>query len=1022
MTIKLEKAVLEFSTEGTTEFTRDLAKVEKAADQVQTSLADTAKAAKPVGDELTRLADRLKAGAIPAATRYLEILKRQEDVQALTSAEQKRANTVLQEAIAKYQALGRTVPPALQQMGTALKQTVAQQEAAARAVREQASAQTGFQSALSSTTRLLGAFGVSVSVGALVQFTKGVIDTAAEIGDVATKLDISVEAAQRFRWAARQSGADFEHIGGSIAFMNRALAGGDTSTVGALRDAGLAFDYVRALRPEQAFRAIADAIARIPDPMRQAQVAAELFGTRAGTELLPMIRDGALGAADGMAVMSEETVTGLKDAQQAWQDFGDVTTVVTAASIGQVLELVDLVGDLVFASKSLTALAFASLRPETFAALFQLSRMDEARAARLRTQPAKGAREPEHGSDVQEVGGFSSIFAPIVRSRVSKTAAERDADAKALADAAKALTALKASLSGADLQQEVQRLAQAVTALGGAAGIAPAKLQGLRKQLDDLAASGVKLPPILEQIRTQFAVRWGQAAPLGDVFASLAALPNDLAFVVDFGITDEQKWKQFTAFWEGVQAQPNEVDFTVDFGITDEQKWKNFTAFWDGVQAQVPTKAPSFLASAFDQVIADFPRKLSTALLAGQGPRQAFRALAADFGASIGSQLGTNLAKHVSKDGMLAKALPGLMGSAFSLVMVGIEKLVQVGQNTTKKMREEFAKSQGFGNLDKLYDELRGLGAAGQQLANIGLNVIGKKDTAAQLKWQQDVLDLLGRQKEEVDSLTPSWEELTEAYERYGVAVDARGKGTQQEQLAAQAKDAVLWFKKFMGAGGNFHGVLAGMSDELQGMVTQALRFGLEIPEAMRPMLDGLLEMGLLTDENGQRLQDLSRISFSRTLQESFQSLIDKLDEFIARLAFGLPNAAKYGLNQLTLAAQDVTAAPRMPVAYDLPAPLPALVPSFDTGTGGRYLAADTLAQLHADEAVVPRRDTGGIAGDIAAAIRPHLAAGGGETHVHLYLDGQQITETVVRRVEQNDSAGAPSSHRMRMRRAMGTA
>jgi len=180
---------------------------------------------------------------------------------------------------------------------------------------------------------LAGAFGVGLSVNALKNYAIGVIETGAAIGDMSQKLGISAEAVQRFGYAADQSGASIQTVDRAIKSMNENLAEGSTSTIAALNAAGLEFDTIRRMAPEDAFIAIGDAVAGIEDPMVRAQVATELFG-KAGQELIPTFLAGIEQIGAATKVMSDETVERLKAAQDAWSRFGNSVTVYSGEAIG----------------------------------------------------------------------------------------------------------------------------------------------------------------------------------------------------------------------------------------------------------------------------------------------------------------------------------------------------------------------------------------------------------------------------------------------------------------------------------------------------------------------------------------------------------------------------------------------------------------------------------------------------------------------------------------------------------------
>jgi hypothetical protein len=180
---------------------------------------------------------------------------------------------------------------------------------------------------------LAGAFGIAFSVNSIKNFAIGVIETGAAVGDMAQKLGISAEAVQRFGYAADQSGASIQTVDRAIKAMNENLAQGSTSTIAALTAAGLEFDNIRRMAPEDAFVAIGDAVAGIEDPMTRAQVATELFG-KAGQELIPTFLAGIEQVGAATKVMSDDTVERLKAAQDAWSRFGNSVTVYSGEAIG----------------------------------------------------------------------------------------------------------------------------------------------------------------------------------------------------------------------------------------------------------------------------------------------------------------------------------------------------------------------------------------------------------------------------------------------------------------------------------------------------------------------------------------------------------------------------------------------------------------------------------------------------------------------------------------------------------------
>ena len=121
----------------------------------------------------------------------------------------------------------------------------------------------------------------------------------AELARLAEKAGTTVEAISALGYAARRCGVDTGRLAMGIRRMQVAIAGaaqGMPLAGKALASIGASVEDLAKLRPEEQFRYLADRIAAVPNPTLRAAAAVKIFG-KSGTELLPLLNQGAAGIA-----------------------------------------------------------------------------------------------------------------------------------------------------------------------------------------------------------------------------------------------------------------------------------------------------------------------------------------------------------------------------------------------------------------------------------------------------------------------------------------------------------------------------------------------------------------------------------------------------------------------------------------------------------------------------------------------------------------------------------------------------
>lgn len=354
--------------------------------------------------------------------------------------------------------------------------------------------------------------------------------------------------------------------------------------------------------------------------------------------------------------------------------------------------------------------------------------------------------------------------------------------------------------------------------------------------------------------------------------------------------------------------------------------------------------------------------------------------------------------------------LGGPIGAGVGAVAGLIGGLIGGSRNNALAGRQQFAEELGFRDQDALFAALEAGGASNaDELRHRALNVIGRKDSAANERWMQDVLQAFGeierkaaelagkfqelsaatadyggkapahlqpmiasllesnRLTEEQRALLltlqgePGWEAQEAKAKQYGIELAALGPQFQQSKLNDLAVQYAADFQFLREAGADVNGVLLGMKDEVQGVVDTALQFGTTVPENMREMLQRLVEMGELTDENGEKLEDLSRFQFGPKLESPFDKIATILEEIRILLGGEVPAAAEDGATRIQGAFDRLRL--KVPVEFDVDDSLgfgtPGFefdgpeVPGFAGGTGGLMdFGAGTLVRLHGLEEV----------------------------------------------------------------------
>lgn len=643
------------------------------------------------------------ASTIAQANAAMRAVQEAGGVTRLTEAEQRKLNAALTEGVAKYQALGKQAPAEMVALRDATNKAIP-------ATNELGTSAGSLTDKLKGAAGALGlAFGASAVIGGIKSLVTNTLAYASTIDDTSKKLGISVDATQRYKFAAEQTGASLENVSKSVLKLSQNLAGGDKGVKEALAAAGLSFASIRAMKPEEAFDATAAAIAKIPDPMTQARVAMELFG-KGGAELLPAIREGFTDIAKGVKTMSDETIARLAKAEDAWAAFANSVVIWSGEILGGWLAAVDTIGTLTNAQASAYQ-AIVKSGGDGAAFLKNIAEENTAASKAALVQMNQYATAADHAT---------AAVASLLNGKKELTA-EEIAAAAASRRSADAFQEQVDVLTGKALAREVEALAAQIRATGKDGGVSAHQMELLGKKLSEMRAQGANLPAFMDAMANGFEDAHRKGLPLVTTLQSIAIAMRAV------------QGQKMGAAPESFSATPILTSIKQAMGAVPK--------IMIGDMPKIVEPIKTALGQAFSGLG-------QTIIGAIQGGGNVGKAIGASLLGGLGEDLGAKLATKIG--GSLGKALGGFAGPLGALLGGQIGGLVDkiIGSNDTKKDREAAARMMGYSSISAMNDALNKLGAEGQALVHQGLNVIGKKDTAANNAWIASVKALFAKQAE----------------------------------------------------------------------------------------------------------------------------------------------------------------------------------------------------------------------------------------------------------------------------------
>jgi TP901 family phage tail tape measure protein len=158
--------------------------------------------------------------------------------------------------------------------------------------------------------------------------TKVFADMGDEINKSSQRTGVAVEELSALKYAADQSGSSLDDLETSLKHLSKTVTAagqGDKTALQTLLKLGVGYDELKGKLPDEQFKVVADRLSKVQDATTKAAFAQELFG-KSGTQLLPLLADGAAGIQSLEDRARELGLTFSKDDAEAATKFGDIMT------------------------------------------------------------------------------------------------------------------------------------------------------------------------------------------------------------------------------------------------------------------------------------------------------------------------------------------------------------------------------------------------------------------------------------------------------------------------------------------------------------------------------------------------------------------------------------------------------------------------------------------------------------------------------------------------------------------------